>query len=77
MNGRKPCRICGLRPQFHDGVWQQYQSSLTIACGGYTAVRACKDEAGRTAIYASGDDYSELYYPRFCPECGRKLKEEV
>lgn len=31
------------------------------------------DKDGRVFMYAEGDDRSDHYYPKWCPECGRKL----
>ena len=32
------------------------------------------DRNGRPFIIAVGDDVSDYYYPKYCPECGRKLE---
>lgn len=31
------------------------------------------DSTNRIAIWGSGEDSTDYYYPKFCPECGRKL----
>lgn len=43
-----------------DGMWAQLMADF--------------DKSGRVFLYASGDDYSDPYYPKYCPECGRKLE---
>lgn len=73
---KKSCKLCSLKPYFlNDGTYVQYESSVLLADGGWTAVRACKDKDGFTGIYAVGDDYSEMYYPHYCPECGKKIND--
>ena len=32
------------------------------------------DESGRLFFYAEGEDTSDYYYPKFCPECGKDLR---
>lgn len=72
------CSLCSMKPFFYDDrldglCWSQYDSSKVISSGPWTWLRACKDKDNRLALYGVGDDYTELYYPKFCPECGRKL----
>ena len=31
------------------------------------------DFTNKIAIWGSGEDKTDYYYPKFCPECGRKL----
>ena len=72
------CSLCSMMPFLYDeglsGLrWSQYESSKVISSGPWTWLKACKDKDNRLALYGVGDDYTELYYPKFCPECGRKL----
>ena len=32
-----------------------------------------KDKVNKIVIWGSGEDSTDYYYPKFCPECGRKL----
>lgn len=32
-----------------------------------------EDKVNKIAIWGSGEDTTNYYYPKFCPECGRKL----
>ena len=70
------CKICGLKPKFLRERYQRYESSIEIITGNLTSVRVAKDRNDRVFIYASGDCYTDNYYPNYCPECGRKLKEK-
>jgi len=73
---RKKCSLCSIKPVFFGGKqWSQWDSSISLADGGWTGLRACKDWNDKLAIYAVGDEYSDLYYPKFCPECGRELDQ--
>lgn len=45
-----------------------------IARGGYTAILFMQCRDGRYAIVAEGED-DAVYYPKFCPECGRRLAD--
>lgn len=72
----KECKICGLKPQFYsDGTYSRYDSAIELTSGGWTNVFAAKDENNKVCIYGLGDDYTENYYPKYCPECGRKLHD--
>lgn len=73
----KCCKICDIKPYiWGDGTWVLHESSLILAEGPWTTLYACKDRDGRTALYGVGDDFTDLYYPKYCPECGRKLKSD-
>ena len=68
------CPLCSITPSFdRTGFWERYDSSVVLSEGGWTELYACKDPHGRLALYGCGDDETEFYYPKFCPECGRKL----
>lgn len=73
----QPCRLCGMLPFFEtdfDGInYDRLGSSVVLEEGLFTTLYACKDKENRLALYGSGEDWTELYYPRFCPECGREL----
>lgn len=72
------CKLCGLKPEFyHDGSYDGFSSSFELAPGNYTTLYASADERGRLFIYGYGDDETERYYPNYCPECGRKLYDQV
>lgn len=71
MNECKYCRTDFLETEcFYGGI----RENAEITRGGWTIVSIGVDKNGRIAIMGEGDDYTDHYYPKFCPECGRKLK---
>ncbi len=44
-----------------------------LASGPYIELYAVLDENFKLYIEASAEDFAGPYYPKFCPECGRKL----
>lgn len=73
------CPLCSIKPYFSDycidgTTWSRFDSSKLLSSGPWTWLKACKDKDNRLALYAVGDDYSDLHYPKFCPECGRRLE---
>lgn len=73
------CPLCSIKPYFYDDridglTWNKYASSKILASGSGPWLIACKDPDNRLALHALCDDGAELYYPKFCPECGRKLE---
>lgn len=73
------CPLCSIKPYFYSDrieglIWSQYESSKVLSSGPWSWLKACKDKDNRLALYAVGDEDTELYYPKFCPECGRKLE---
>lgn len=72
------CPLCSMKPFFDmAGEWHGYSSSKQLESGPWISLRACKDKYDRLAIYATAEDDTDFYYPNFCPECGRRLKEEA
>ena len=72
----KKCRLCSIEPKYIGDRYDEYESTIDLGsgCGGWTSLRGGKDGQGKTIIIAKGDD-EEYYYPKFCPECGRKLHD--
>lgn len=67
-----PCAVSNLpSTSMENGRCLAAQKKL--GSGPWTAVYACKDNDDRLAIYGTGDDTTDLYYPKICPECGIKL----
>lgn len=80
MNSEKQsCSLCAIKPYFYEGLrgdekeYSKHESSRVLSSGPWSWLKVCKDQNDRLAIYAVGDEDTELYYPNFCPECGRKL----
>ena len=51
-------------------------SKFLVADGSYTALYLEIIDEDRIGMYGAGDDYTDYYFPKFCPECGRRLREE-
>lgn len=69
------CRFCHMRPNFDKfGAFTRANNHIELAAGGYSGLYIGPNEKGETVMYACGEDYSDYYYPKFCPECGRKLR---
>lgn len=72
------CPICNCKLIEYDIAYNWgkdydfYESTIEIASDDFVSIRAGKDKNNKTSLIACGD--SELfYYPKYCPECGRKL----
>lgn len=77
MEPRDPCKLCGGDPVFYpDGSYDWFGSSAPLEGGFMTEIRGGPDESGRFYMMAVGEDTSDRYYPKFCPECGRFLGAE-
>lgn len=70
------CKYCNQKPKFIYvyGI-SVLNSDIEIVRGkdSYAALMMGPDEDGNLRMYASGENESDNYYPKFCPECGRKL----
>ena len=73
----KECRICSCEPCFWcDNIeYSRFDSTICLAEGGYSQLRAGKDEDNKVVMFGCGNDYTEAYYPKYCPECGQKLHD--
>ena len=74
----KGCKYCNQKPRFVDiyGVPVLISDmEIVRGDGSYASLMIGADEDGRLRMYASGENDSDDYYPKFCPECGRKLKK--
>lgn len=55
--------------------WQhEREQRKELVPGGWTTLERGVDADNHTLIIAVGDDETDRYYPKFCPECGRKLE---
>lgn len=74
---RKGCSYCNQKPKLDsDGSFENYWNEIEIAEGAWTSLKIGVDEEGRICMRALGDGYTENYYPKYCPNCGRKLQGE-
>lgn len=69
------CRFCGVSYMANETYeWdREQQEEMSMCC--LTALIKSVDKNGKLFIFASGEDYSSRYYPKFCPECRRALCE--
>lgn len=58
-------------------VFCQSGKHFVLTDGDYTALIVNCDSENRIFMYGSGDDATEKYYPRYCPNCGRRINENV
>lgn len=69
------CRVCSLVPRYHYGKYNKALSTVELVDSStYVDILVGKDENNRVVIYGISNDYSNPYYPKYCPECGRKLQ---
>lgn len=74
MNSDNHCPFCELLiPNKPDEMHRDYTCFELDEYHGHVNLCVEKDETGRIYLYGSGEEYSERYYPRYCPHCGRKL----
>lgn len=66
------CQFCEREPVFGKCGYIQCMSESCLAREPYTSLYIGVEESGRVYMDAIGD-YEARYYPKFCPECGRRL----
>jgi len=64
------CGICYAKSKQCDFKREHHEE---LVPGIWTSLRHGVDNYGQFFIFAKGEEESERYYPKFCPECGRKL----
>ena len=73
----KGCKYCNKKPKYSSNSYGYLflDTDEEIARGewAYAALYIGVDENGNLRMFASGENDSDGYYPKFCPECGRKL----
>ena len=77
MSRKQPCEYCGTKLKLSNSRYYRGENGVTIADGDYTALNIGVDEHGRVAMWAAADDYTDFYYPNYCPNCGRKLTKKI
>ena len=58
------CKLCENKPK----------TNQIIDDGADIALNAGIDENSRLYLEAVAESYTGRYYPKYCPECGRKLQ---
>lgn len=68
------CSFCERKPFIDkNGEYFGFESEETITSGPWTDLKSVIEEDGKLAIFARGDGDTDRYYPKFCPECGKRL----
>lgn len=78
------CELCNQKPVFTESFdgwdfvkeYDQDDNGIKVAGGGWTACYIGPDENGKIGCWGCGDGHTEIYYFNYCPNCGRKLKNE-
>lgn len=71
----KECKLCSRKVKFgRYGSYSSTDNEITIATGAWTTLEAGLDPRGNLYLSAMGDGRAD-YYPKFCPECGKKIAE--
>lgn len=73
---KENCPICQCKLIAYGSVedYDFCESTIEIASCDFVSIRAGKDQNNKTSLIACGDD-KLFYYPKYCPECGRKLHD--
>lgn len=62
------CVFCSLKS---DG--KVNETEMQIGNSSWVGLYVCKDRNNKLYIYASGEENTDWYYPKFCPECGKQI----
>ena len=67
--------ICSIKPSIENDNYCGYGNNVIddlVCLGSELKLNFGIQHDGKYIIWATGDD-DATYYPKFCPECGRKL----
>ncbi len=53
----------------------RFDNCTEVARGGWVGLYYGVDEFDKPYLFAEADDDTDPYYPKFCPECGRDLRD--
>lgn len=67
------CEFCDVEFDLSQQRDWQREHRATVAEGYYTYLVRGVHEGNRLFLAAEGSEGCAFYYPKFCPECGRKL----
>ena len=67
------CRFCHQELVHDNGYYNEFDNQIELASGGWTALYIGVNEIGEVVMRACGDSFTRDYFPKYCPECGRKL----
>ena len=75
--GKIGCKYCSRKPERDSSdMFYEWEDEETIANGQWTTMYIGVDEHGRLRLTARGDGCAD-YFPKYCPECGRKLNGDT
>ena len=56
-----------------NGLYFHANNDKIVAEGLTIALSLGVDKNNKVCMWATGEDRTNYYYPKYCPECGRKL----
>jgi hypothetical protein len=57
--------------------YSHFENEVELVSGIWTAIYVAVTVDNKIVLRACGEDYTDDYYPNYCPECGRKLNEGI
>lgn len=76
-----PCKLCGMKPEYRIDPYTGYReytgdwdNEFKMADGPWTSLYGGVTSDGRIRLTATGDGRAD-YFPKYCPECGRRLED--
>ena len=67
------CKYCERKPVSTGYEWRPWENEEILESGCYTQLKIGVDGNSRIYLAAYGDD-DAIWYPNFCPVCGRPLR---
>ena len=75
----KGCKYCNKELKYttnaYGHTFLDTEEEIVGGEGAWAVLYTGIDENRNLYMYAAGDNDSDLYYPKFCPECGHKLQK--
>lgn len=70
------CSFCNVSYLWDEPLVSEREQRKDLSFdGNYVALIRGVDEDNRIFLIAQAEDDTDRYYPKFCPECGRKLED--
>ncbi len=66
------CEFCNMQYDPSAKLNMDREHHTYVVSSAWTALLRGVDKNGRMFFFAGSDDYTDRYYPKFCPECGKK-----
>lgn len=67
------CKYCERKPIFTNGYYREWENEIDLEEPSYVTLRIGVDKNSMIYLSAAGDD-KVIWYPNFCPVCGRPLR---